>query len=180
MSAHPPEPTARSCAGSGQGHDRPLSDLIRAVSETSREDLPALLGHLESVRAVAWTRMLTVPPAARAGESDEPHAKLLTVEEAAAVLGVRAGYVYTAVRQRRIPTVRLPGLDKGGRTCEGKYVRIAAATLRRLMAAWEEPGVDGGQGMATIGAARLRAEPAGRRSTNRRRDVGAVVPAQQG
>ena len=66
-----------------------LQVVLRAVRETSAEDLPALLGELEQVRYTAIAR-LSEPtlPASR-----EP-ARLLPVEEAAHRLSISTDYLY--------------------------------------------------------------------------------------
>ena len=70
----------------------------RRVLNLRAEEIPSLLGAIEELRAVLWTRMLRTPePTVRdaGGLNDE----LLTVGEVAAELKFTTAYVYEAVRQ---------------------------------------------------------------------------------
>jgi len=64
-------------------------DVLKAARELPAEDLPVLLGQLETAKAVAWQR-LTAKPEPVEAEHDE----LLPVELAAERLGVSRDYVY--------------------------------------------------------------------------------------
>jgi predicted DNA-binding transcriptional regulator AlpA len=65
-----------------------LENAMTAARSVPAEELPRLLGELETVRAVAWSR-LTLPAPAQ-----QPRDELLDVDEAAARLGMSASYLY--------------------------------------------------------------------------------------
>lgn len=112
-----------------------LGALPRLVGEVSAEDLPALAGKLREVELLVELRLRSGPSA---GEED----RLLDMPEVARVLGVPEDYAYTVARQRKIPTVRLPGLDKGGKARDGKYVRVRLSALRAWAEEHEDKGID--------------------------------------
>jgi Helix-turn-helix domain len=101
------------------------------------------LGELAARLAQLWAG-LALPPSAGNGRPGNWEDRLLTLPEVAQTLGVPEDYAYALARQRKIPTVRLPGLDKGKgenrRICEGKYLRVRASSLRALISRF------GGQG----------------------------------
>lgn len=66
-----------------------LQVVLRAVRETSIEDLPALLGELEQVRYTAIARLM-----GQASPSPREHDHLVAVEEAASRLGISTDYLY--------------------------------------------------------------------------------------
>src|SRR5262250_1207327 len=63
--------------------------LSKAARELPAEELPAFIGALESVKAMAWAR-LTTPAAQPSQQPDELHG----VAEAARRLGVSEDYLY--------------------------------------------------------------------------------------
>jgi predicted DNA-binding transcriptional regulator AlpA len=69
----------------------PFSDLERTVLEAPIEDLPAVVGDLERLKAIAWTRLNRPAEAVPAGADGD---RLLTADEAAARLGVPRSYLY--------------------------------------------------------------------------------------
>lgn len=68
---------------------RELDAVMTAARTLAPDELPRLLGELETVRAVAWSR-LTVPTPANLQTRDQ----LLDVDAAAKRLGMSAGYLY--------------------------------------------------------------------------------------
>lgn len=101
------------------------ADLTHIVANPARvadlraEDVPALLGALEELRAALWARMVRAPtPVARDFEGVAGE-QLLTVADVAAELRFTRAYVYDAVRCGQLSAVRT-----------GKYVRIRRAALR--------------------------------------------------
>lgn len=105
-----------------------LADPTR-VADLRAEDVPALLGALEQVRAALWARMLRAPaPVARDPDGSE---QLLTVAEIAAELRFTVDYVYDAVRRGQLSAVR-----------KGKYVRIRRADLRAWLDGFSSRGLD--------------------------------------
>ena len=80
-----------------------LSALEAALAEVSPQEVPALLGGLERVRAALWARMMSASSDGY-GRAHAAEDRLLTVEEAAGKLGVSPDWLY----RRRLPfTVRL-------------------------------------------------------------------------
>jgi excisionase family DNA binding protein len=116
-----------------------MPDLQAHVASLPIEDLPRIIGELVTAEEVARLRLrcaTTAPasPAASAVEED----RLLTYQEAAQLMGVRASYVETLVRQRKIPTVALPGTDKAGQSREGRQKRIMRSSLLAFARANEQ------------------------------------------
>lgn len=62
--------------------------LLQVARESTPEELPNLIGQLESVKAVAWARLTIPTPAA------QDHDELLDVQAAASRLGVSRDYLY--------------------------------------------------------------------------------------
>jgi len=89
----------------------------RGIADLQADDVPALLGVLEGLRAALWAQMLRTPVPI-ASETD-PGDECLTVPEVARELRFTLGYVYEAVRRGDLAGVR-----------KGKYVRIRRADLR--------------------------------------------------
>ena len=112
-------------------------DLSLVVAEPHRvadlrtDDIPALLGALEQIRAALWSHMLrTLAPVAR--ESDDTVGdQLLTVADVAAEVRFTPGYVYEAIRRGQLSAVR-----------KGKYVRIRRAQLRAWLDGFPANGLD--------------------------------------
>ena len=78
-------------------------DVLKAARELPADDLPALIGQLETAKAVAWQRLTAkLEPAVEAG-CDE----LLAVPEAARRLGVSEDYLYR--HSREYPFTRRQG-----------------------------------------------------------------------
>jgi excisionase family DNA binding protein len=161
-------------------------DLVRAVRDAEPENLPVLVGALAQAQAVALARLAVRTPEAQPPIND----RLLTFGEAAELLGTSENYVEVLARQRKIPTVRLPGLDRGGRARAGKQVRIRVEDLREVVSLWTDEGVDGlayatyssgrdgSGGSADPQRARPHAAPVGR-TTRRGRKFGGSMGARR-
>ena len=67
--------------------------LLDAVREVPSDQLPDLIGHLETAKAAAWAR-LTAPASA-----PQEHDELLDVATAAERLGVSSDYLYRHSRE---------------------------------------------------------------------------------
>ena len=65
-----------------------LDAVLKAVRESRAEDLPDLIGKLESIKAVAWARL------AAPAKAEQDHDELLDVEAAASRLGISRDYLY--------------------------------------------------------------------------------------
>lgn len=88
--------------------------LRRAAADLPRDELPALLGELETARALAWVR-LAAPAPAPASSKD---GTLLDAKGVAERLGVPESWVRDMARQGKIPSIRL-----------GHYVRFRVSDL---------------------------------------------------
>ena len=80
---------------------RELQAVLNAVREAAPEQLPDLIGELESVKAAAWAR-LTLPQ-----QTASAHDELLDVPTAAARLGISAKTLYA--RSDSLPFTRRMG-----------------------------------------------------------------------
>ncbi len=78
-----------------------LDAILKVVREAPAQDLPDLIGQLESIKAVAWARL--VAPTLTPQANDE----LIDVSEAASRLGVSADYLYR--NHSRLPFTRRAG-----------------------------------------------------------------------
>jgi predicted DNA-binding transcriptional regulator AlpA len=83
-----------------------LGQLLQApisLATLPREDIPVLLGELETLRARLWARLLDVQslPAPRDAGQD----RLLTPQEAAALIGVSLRWLHR--HQHQLPSTRL-------------------------------------------------------------------------
>lgn len=68
---------------------RELQSVVDVVNAMPSGELPEVIGQLEAIKAMAWTR-LTAPQQAIA-----QHDELLTVEQAAERLGMSEKYLYS-------------------------------------------------------------------------------------
>ncbi len=167
--------------------DALLADPTRAA-EIPAEQVSALLGELERLRAALWVRLVTAPAAS--APALEPN-RLLTADEVAAWLGVPKSYVYELARRRTpdaLPTVAF-----------GKYVRFVAEGVAAWVARHRRDRIDAGvsvtytpshdrrRGTAPPSAARADASATGRKDrrapelprpvgTRRARDPGVGRP----
>jgi predicted DNA-binding transcriptional regulator AlpA len=66
-----------------------LDAVMSAARTLAPDELPRLLGDLETVRAVAWSRLTAPAPPTQRGRDE-----LLDIEEAARRLGISASYLY--------------------------------------------------------------------------------------
>lgn len=96
-----------------------LAELETAATDVSTNDVPELVGRLETVRLRLVLRLQTAAAAPMQEKRDED--RLLDAQQAAALLGVRTSWVYDhAVELSRIP---LPG----------RLLRFSESKLRRWM-----------------------------------------------
>jgi hypothetical protein len=116
-----------------------MTEVSRIAREEAPSNLPALIAKLAEAQAIALSRLLTPAPSAEEPRQED---RLLTMPQVAEILGVAEDYARTLARLRKIPTVRLPGLDRGGRACEGKYIRVLLSSLRAWMKEREEKDLD--------------------------------------
>ncbi len=106
-----------------------LSDLVgtleREIAEVPLGKAPTLLGELERLKAMLWTRImaLSLNDHGRPANESEPD-QLLTPEEAASILGVTPRWLYR--HAKRLPFTR---------RISRKALRFSEAGLRRWLAA---------------------------------------------
>lgn len=74
--------------GSNRMRDSLQLALAQAARELPAEELPEFIGELESVKAAAYARLMSVGPA------PQEHDELLSVEVASARLGISRDYLY--------------------------------------------------------------------------------------
>jgi excisionase family DNA binding protein len=111
-----------------QRPDETLSHLLATLERTSDEmdpgSLQHLLAYLERLKAIVWTRLLSL-----ARPMEQIHAepledlRHLTPIQVGEFLGVKAAYVHELCRTRRIPAIK-----------QGKYWMIPVAELREWLA----------------------------------------------
>jgi predicted DNA-binding transcriptional regulator AlpA len=79
-----------------------LEAALRSARGLASDELPRFLGELETVRAVAWSRLTSSAPAIQQSRDE-----LLDIEEAARRLGISASYLYR--NHQRFPFSRRVG-----------------------------------------------------------------------
>lgn len=67
-----------------------LAAAAEAIRDADADELPAIVGELEALKAVAWSRMLAPPPPAR----DEGGDQNVSADEAARRLGLSKDWLY--------------------------------------------------------------------------------------
>ncbi len=92
-----------------------IEDLERLVSRAAPEEIPKLLGQLESLQAVLWLRLREAPISGNGkGDPAEPD-RFLTIKEAAALLKKPVRWFYR--NQKSLPFMRPIG-ERGLRCSE--------------------------------------------------------------
>lgn len=128
---HPPAPPQIHDARQAAPHHRTMSEKVgqamdcapliasleAAVGRVEVTECPRLLGELERLKAILWTRIVTVSCGTT---SNQPRADaiLLTLPKVAKRLAISEGRAYELARQGKLPTVKV-----------GKYVRVEPAAL---------------------------------------------------
>jgi excisionase family DNA binding protein len=111
-----------------------LSDLFAALERAAAglppDQVPALLGELERLRASLWGRVRSLQLcddaySAPQGGDD----RLLTIPEVAELLTMHVSSLYEMARRGELPSVRV-----------GKHVRVSATALRQWIAQREHVG----------------------------------------
>jgi excisionase family DNA binding protein len=112
-----------------------LVGLEGALNGLPSSDCAWVLGELERLKAVLWSRMVTVSCGTA---SDQPRADaiLLTLPQVAELLAIPTGHAYELARRDLLPVVRF-----------GKYVRVSQASLTRWIGQQTTPQrrIDNGQ-----------------------------------
>ncbi len=98
-----------------------MADLVQAVTEASAQEAPALLGHLEQLKATLWTRLLGAASLDGKGQAAEGDT-LLKIDDAAKRLNLKEDYLYR--HQKRFPfTVRIGRRLRFSSNGIEKYIR---------------------------------------------------------
>ena len=101
-----------------------LSELERLVEGVSPADIPALIGNLERLKALAWARLTTPKGSGQAPKEPRQPDHLLSAEEAANALGVKKRWLYDHA-------AKIPGCQRLSRRC----LRFSERKLRRFIEA---------------------------------------------
>jgi excisionase family DNA binding protein len=99
-----------------------LAGLKMLIADALPDQLPALIGDLEALKAAAWVRIATSATAATCTEPDAGH--MMTADELASVYHVPKSWFYELARQGRLPCRRL-----------GRYVRFDQVNVAAALAA---------------------------------------------
>ena len=94
-----------------------IASLEEAIAQGKVMDVPGLLGELERLKAMLWSRVLTVSCRAMSHQLPDT-AMLLTLPQVAMRLAIPDGRAYELARQGQLPIVRV-----------GKYIRVSLAEL---------------------------------------------------
>jgi excisionase family DNA binding protein len=98
-----------------------LHELRALVASTPIDELPAMIGELEQLKAAAWARLTIPAPVAVAPTVD---AEMLTAEQLATRYSTPKSLFYELARRGDLPHVRL-----------GHYVRFRRADVEQWIAA---------------------------------------------
>ncbi len=98
-----------------------MADLTEVVTEVSAHEVPALLGHLEQLKATLWTRLLGAASPDGKGQGAEGDT-LVDVAEATRRLNLKEDYLYR--HHKRFPfTVRIGRRLRFSSNGIEKYIR---------------------------------------------------------
>ena len=99
---------------------RRLLELKEEIGELAPEQIPAVLGELEELKAAAWAQLLTPANGAHPAETKPQDGRWLTAVEAAALLRVNPRWLYR--HHKKLPFAR---------QLSRKCLRFSEAGLRR-------------------------------------------------
>ncbi len=99
---------------------RRLLELKEEIGELAPQEIPAVLGELEELKAAAWAQLLGPANGAHPAESKPQDGRWLTAVEAAALLRVTPRWLYR--HQKKLPFAR---------QLSRKCLRFSEAGLRR-------------------------------------------------
>ena len=111
-----------------------LLAMLREPPTVPSETIPEVLGELERFRSALLVSMIRGAVSERSHSSShalDPQNHLITVREAAALLGFKPPYLYELIRRRQFPAIR-----------SGKYVRIGVRDLHEWVQHHREERVD--------------------------------------
>ena len=102
---------------------RRLAELKQEIGELARQEIPAVLGELEELKAAAWAQLLTPTNGSNPAATKPQDDRWLTAAEAAALLRVTPRWLYR--HQKKLPFAR---------QLSRKCLRFSEAGLRRWQA----------------------------------------------
>ncbi len=111
--------------------DSLLTQLEKVLSDAPDESVPVLLGDLERLKGILWTRLFSTRSQSGPRPDGAGGQGLLSIPEVADRLSLPQGLVYELARQGRLPIVRI-----------GKYVRVEPGQLEKWIEKRRERGVD--------------------------------------
>lgn len=94
-----------------------IASMEEAIVQGKVVDVPGLLGGLERLKAILWSRMMTASYSATSPQPPDA-VTLLTMPQVAKRLAIPEGRAYELARQGKLPSVKV-----------GKYVRVPLAEL---------------------------------------------------
>jgi len=103
-----------------------FAELQARIRECTPEEVPALLGQLEVLRATAWARLLAIRERTQVPERGSAPAHCLTMPRAAEQTGININTLREAGRRGQLPTVHI-----------GRSVYVREESLERWVAARE-------------------------------------------
>jgi excisionase family DNA binding protein len=108
----------------------PALDALAVQVETMPTgEIPVFLGRLAQIEGYARARLKAPQPA-----KSQPKEAILTVDEVAEMLSVTPYYVGQLIKEGKLATVRLPGLnDEEKRPTKGKQRRVLASDLEAML-----------------------------------------------
>jgi excisionase family DNA binding protein len=97
--------------------DPVFTTVEQVIADASTETVPALLGELERLKALAWGKLLTNGHGSANGP-DVAKEDLLTMAQVAKRLNVKPSYAYELARLGKLRSLRM-----------GKYLRVTEQAL---------------------------------------------------
>lgn len=97
--------------------DELLQNVETAIKTVAATEAPVILGTLERLKAVVWSRMLTAPQSEIRAAGKEN----LTAQDVAPILNVKPSMVYELVRTKRLKAYKV-----------GKYIRFKEADVHEF------------------------------------------------
>ena len=102
---------------------RRLVELKEEIGDLSPQEIPAILGELEELKAAAWAQLLAPTNGSNPAATKPQDGRWLTAAEAAALLRVTPRWLYR--HQKKLPFAR---------RLSRKCIRFSEAGLRRWQA----------------------------------------------
>jgi len=97
-----------------------MQALEAAVSAAPLAEIPCLLGSLERLKALSWSRMVMAPQHEQREATGKNN---LTAQDVAPILNVKPSMVYELVRTKRLKAYKV-----------GKYIRFKESSVQDFLA----------------------------------------------